>query len=88
MMVVDGKFCVVSMFWHGPKKTDPELGLVTPSRLVSRVYDDVKNAEEAFGKAYASCLANFDETGWTLDCYTVMELETMWSDKEVNEEEE
>ena len=86
-MIVNGKFYAVSMFWHGPKKTDPETGFQSqPTRLLSRVYDDVKNAEEAFGKAYAACLADFDETGWTLKNYTVVELETMWS--KVNEEEE
>ena len=85
-MIVDGKFYAVSMFWYGPKKTDPETGFQSqPTLLLNRVYDDVKSGDEAFGKAYAACLADFDETGWTLDCYTVMELETKWS--KVNEEE-
>ena len=86
--MVDGEFFVVSMVWHGPKKPDPELGFVTPSRLVSRAYDDVESAEEAFGKAYAACLGDFDEKGWSLQNHTVLALETMWSNDEVNEEEE
>ncbi len=85
--IVDGEFYVVSMMWYGPKKTDPETGVFTqPNELVSRVYNDVKNADEAFGKAYAACLADFGETGWTLKNYTVIELETLWNDEDMEEE--
>tara|TARA_R110002020_G_scaffold335216_1_gene550390 strand:+ start:865 stop:1095 length:231 start_codon:yes stop_codon:yes gene_type:complete len=76
--MVDGEVYVVSMFWRGPKNK---------TNLVTRVYDEVKSGDEAFGKAYAACLADFDETGWTLKNYTVMELETMWTCSNYNEEE-
>ena len=77
--IVDGDFWVVSMMWHGPIKTDPETGVQSqPTRLVTRVYDEVKNAEEAFGKAYDACLDVFDEEGWTLKNHTVTELETLY----------
>ena len=89
-MMVDGEVYVVSMMWYGPKKTDPETGVFTqPNNLITRVYDtrdDVKSADEAFGRAYGACLADFGETGWTLKNYTVVELETLWNDEDMEEE--
>lgn len=85
--IVDGKFCVVSMMWLGPMDIDPETGVRSqPSHLVTKVYDDVRSAEEAFGKAYAACLGDFDEKGWSLQNHTVLALETLWNDEDMEEE--